>query len=81
MAVGVDGLAKVRECLTSAHWHSQLDTIGTCMYSAKFEKRADADMAVLRADALLSIKNAKFLPNKFFLSRFYALFGVLYRPK
>ena len=36
------------------------------MYSAKFEKRADADMAVLRADALLSIKNAKFLPNMFF---------------
>ena len=37
-------------------------------YSAKFEKRADADMAVLRADALLSIKNARFLPNMFFLS-------------
>ena len=39
MAVGVDGLAKVRECLTSAHWHSQLDTIGTCMYSPKFKTR------------------------------------------
>ena len=76
MAVGVDGLAKVRECLTSAHWHSQLDTIGTCMYSPKFKKRAD--MAVLQADLLLSIRNAKFWTILGILSRIYALFGVLF---
>ena len=75
MAVGVDGLAKVRECLTSAHWHSQLDTIGTCMYSPKFKKRAD--LAVLQADVLLSIRNAKFWTILGILSRIYALFGVL----
>ena len=75
MAVGVDGLAKVRECLTSAHWHSQLDTIGTCMYCPKFKKRVD--MAVLQADVLLSIRNAKFWTILGILSRIYALFGVL----
>ena len=40
------------------------------MYSVKFEKKnADtADMAVLQADVLLSLTNAKFLPIMAFLS-------------
>ena len=39
------------------------------MYSVKFEKNADtADMAVLQADVLLSLTNAKFLPIMAFLS-------------